>query len=62
MRRIREMEKATDSSPVPALALSAVAQEKDRRRAGESGFQQYLTKPIEPIRLISALAALVSGR
>jgi CheY-like chemotaxis protein len=40
----------------PAVALTAYADENNRRKALASGFQKALTKPIEPRQLISALA------
>ena len=43
---------------VPALALTALASEDDRRRALEAGFQIHLAKPIDFDRLVVALANL----
>lgn len=43
---------------VPAIALTAFAQPEDRHRALAHGFQKYLTKPIEPDRLLIAVAEL----
>jgi two-component system CheB/CheR fusion protein len=60
LKAIRAKERRTKGNPVPALALTAYAQEQDRRRAATSGFQQYLAKPIEPLRLVTALARLLS--
>jgi signal transduction histidine kinase/ActR/RegA family two-component response regulator len=62
LRTIRTSEKSGNGIPVPAVALTAYAYEKDRRKARESGFQHYLTKPIEPRRLLAILAALLSKR
>jgi signal transduction histidine kinase/CheY-like chemotaxis protein len=50
---------------LPALALSAFASAEDRRRALVSGFNAYLTKPVELAELIEVvqeLAAPSSGR
>ncbi|HEY9656107.1 MAG TPA: ATP-binding protein [Crinalium sp.] len=44
---------------VPALALTAYAAESDQKRALQAGFQQHLTKPVEPERLVSALLHLL---
>ena len=41
---------------VPAVAITAYAKEEDRIRALASGFQHYVTKPVEPHDLISAVA------
>jgi CheY-like chemotaxis protein/anti-sigma regulatory factor (Ser/Thr protein kinase) len=47
---------------VPAIALSAYASELDQQQALKLGFQQHLSKPIEPDALIAAIAALVRSR
>ncbi|MGH9880437.1 MAG: response regulator, partial [Pyrinomonadaceae bacterium] len=44
---------------VPAVAITAYAKEEDRLRALASGFQQYVTKPVELSELISAVADAV---
>jgi CheY-like chemotaxis protein len=44
---------------VPALALTALAAEDDRRRVLAAGFQGHLAKPIEGERLAAALVALL---
>jgi two-component system CheB/CheR fusion protein len=43
---------------VPALALTALASEDDRRRAFDAGFQVHLAKPVDVARLVAALAEL----
>lgn len=43
---------------VPALALTAMATQDDRRLALEAGFQFYLAKPVEPTKLVAALRSL----
>jgi signal transduction histidine kinase/ActR/RegA family two-component response regulator len=47
---------------LPAIALTAFAQENDRRRALRTGFQVHIAKPIDPDRLIAAVAALAGRR
>ncbi|MCX5794245.1 MAG: PAS domain S-box protein [Elusimicrobia bacterium] len=47
---------------MPAAALTALAREEDRARALAAGFQAYLTKPIEPLRILEALRALAGRR
>lgn len=49
------------SSPIPAVALTAYAGEYDQKRAIESGFQQHLAKPIDIDRLIATVLELVRG-
>ncbi len=54
----------TMSDPVtaatPAAALTAFAHAEDRRRSLESGFQLHLTKPIDAVLLVEAVANLRS--
>lgn len=57
--RIRLWESAQHTPPVPAIALTAYADETNRQYALKAGFQQVLTKPIEPEVLISSLASLL---
>ena len=40
---------------IPAIALTAYAGVQDRRRALESGFDQHLTKPVDPVELVRAI-------
>jgi CheY-like chemotaxis protein len=44
---------------VPAAALTAYARSEDRARALRSGYQIHLSKPIDPVELMTAIAALV---
>jgi PAS domain S-box-containing protein len=55
---IRRREIHRNLPPVPALALTAYADEKNRRKAFESGFQDCLTKPVEPQVLLAKMANL----
>jgi signal transduction histidine kinase/ActR/RegA family two-component response regulator len=43
---------------LPALALTAYAAEADRQQALAAGFHLHMAKPVEPLHLASALAAL----
>ena len=43
---------------IPAIALTAFAQHEDRTRALLAGFNLYMTKPVEPAELLTALADL----
>ena len=45
---------------IPAIALTAYAQPKDRVRALRAGFQTHLAKPVEPAELIRVIASLVN--
>ncbi len=50
------------AAPVPAIALTALAREDDRRRAFASGFQLHLAKPVDAHTLVRAVAALRRSR
>ena len=43
---------------IPAIALTAYARAEDRERALAAGFQEHLTKPIDPKQLIAAIDLL----
>jgi CheY-like chemotaxis protein len=46
---------------IPAIALTAYARLEDRERALKAGFQLHVPKPIDPVRLVRAVA-LVAHR
>jgi CheY-like chemotaxis protein len=46
----------------PAIALTAYASAEDRKRALEAGFQHHLAKPVDPVELAFAVAALTRRR
>jgi two-component system CheB/CheR fusion protein len=60
LRSVRELGPERGGN-VPALALTALASHTDREKALSAGFQMYLPKPVEPLALQRAVAAL-SGR
>jgi PAS domain S-box-containing protein len=45
---------------IPAIALTAYASSEDRSQALAAGFDVHLSKPVEPIHLIAAIAELSS--
>jgi PAS domain S-box-containing protein len=47
---------------IPAIALTAYASDEDRNRALITGYQAHLSKPIEPARLVEAIAQLLTSR
>ena len=53
-RRIR-----ATGEPTTLIALTAYARPEDIRKAEEAGFQLHLGKPIDPERLIAAVASVV---
>ncbi len=60
IRKVRAM--ASDSSKVPAVALTAFASEKDRQLALAAGFHVHLAKPVEPDLLIETIKHLTDGK
>jgi PAS domain S-box-containing protein len=57
IKRVRALP-AERGGRVPAVALTAYAGAKDRRRALLAGFHTHLTKPVEPDELLAVLASL----
>ena len=46
---------------IPAAALTAYATLEDRRKALLAGYNEHIPKPVDPSRLIAAVAALVAA-
>lgn len=57
--RIRQRLQA-EGRDVRAIALTAYAGEGDEQRALDAGFQRYLTKPVDPDRLIRIVRSLLN--
>jgi PAS domain S-box-containing protein len=57
VERVRELSRA-EGGTVPALAVTAHARVEDRDRALGAGFQMYDAKPIDPARVVEAVATL----
>ncbi len=49
----------SDAQKVPAIALTAYAGDLDQQRAQSAGFQEHLSKPIDPKLLIATVLTLV---
>lgn len=50
------------NNPLPkAIALTAYAGEINQQKALAAGFQRHLSKPVEPIELIAAIASLIKS-
>ncbi len=58
IQEIRRWEVPNGGS-IPAIALTAYAGETNRQQILKAGFQQHLSKPIQPAELVQAIAALV---
>lgn len=56
LKRIRKLDQS--GRRTPALALTALASEKDRADAFDAGFEMHLTKPVDMERLTAALVEL----
>ena len=54
LRRLRSRATTAD---IPAIALTAYARPEDAERAIGSGFQEHLTKPVEPATLLETVEA-----
>jgi two-component system, chemotaxis family, CheB/CheR fusion protein len=59
--RIRALD-AAHGGDVPALALTALAQEEDRRSALRAGFDAHVSKPVAIDRLVGAMTNLLGQR
>jgi CheY-like chemotaxis protein len=55
IRRLRERE---GTARLPAMALTAYATIEDRGKALRAGYDQHMAKPVDPSRLVAAVAAL----
>ncbi|BAY12169.1 response regulator [Calothrix sp. NIES-2098] len=60
IRKIRAMS-AQQLKQIPAIALTAYAQETVEQEALASGFQAYFVKPIEPVEFINSVANLLKS-
>jgi CheY-like chemotaxis protein len=55
---IRRVRQTSNSSSVPAIALTAYAREQDADAALASGYNRHLPKPVEPADLIRAIKSV----
>jgi PAS domain S-box-containing protein len=60
IRKLREME-SSRGKRLPAIALTAYARTEDRLRSLSAGFHMHVTKPVEPVELLTIVASL-TGR
>ena len=60
IRKLREME-SRRGRRAPAIALTAYARTEDRLRSLSAGFDMHVTKPVEPLELLTIVASL-TGR
>ncbi|MGF1933673.1 MAG: AAA family ATPase [Nostoc sp. ChiQUE02] len=57
MQQIRSLE-PEQGGTIPAIALTAYAGEIDRQQAIAVGFQQHISKPVDPEELVKAIVSL----
>lgn len=62
MQRLRDLERSQARAPVPALALTAFASVADYHRARAAGFDRHMSKPVEPVKLLTTLQQMASRR
>jgi PAS domain S-box-containing protein len=58
IKRVRSLGPSAGGD-IPAIALTAYARFEDRVRAIAAGFQMHIAKPVEPVELITMVAAAV---
>ncbi|MBH8551555.1 response regulator [Nostocaceae cyanobacterium CENA357] len=58
IRKLRSLEPEKGGC-IPAIALTAYSREEDRRQILSSGFQQHLSKPVDPHKLITAVTNIL---
>ena len=57
----RALKADPETASIPVLLLSAKAQEADLRAGDESGADDYLTKPFEPLLLLQRVELLLAA-
>jgi signal transduction histidine kinase/CheY-like chemotaxis protein len=62
IRRLRRDERERHERRIPALAVTAFARLEDRQRALAASFDDHLPKPVDPDRLLAAVAALARSK
>jgi len=60
MRRIRAMS-APERRDLPAIALTAFARQEDAAKARQAGYGVHLPKPVDPSRLFSTIASVLTA-
>ncbi|HEX8756704.1 MAG TPA: response regulator, partial [Steroidobacteraceae bacterium] len=58
LRGLRREEQQRHQRRIPALAVTAFARLEDRQRALAASFDEHLPKPVDPDRLVAAVATL----
>lgn len=59
----RQLRAGVETRDIPVIAVSANAMHSDIENGASAGFLDYLTKPIEVVRLVTSInAALAAGQ
>ena len=61
IHKLRVLEESQETT-LPAIALTAYTRSEDRTRAIQSGFQNHLGKPVEPMELLATVRGLARRR
>ena len=61
MRTLRRKERERRERRIPALAVTAFARKEDRQQALAASFDDHLPKPVDPDRLVAAVAMLAKA-
>lgn len=56
-----ELARDPKTAGVPVIFLSARAQQADLRKGYEAGVAEYITKPFDPVSLLSIIEAILAG-
>ncbi len=57
---LRALRAAPETKDIPVIALTAAASERDKERGIQSGFDRYLTKPLDVDAFVTALEAVLA--
>jgi len=56
VRQVRELERTRGGNHLPIIALTAFARPQDLQKTLAAGFDQHLSKPLKPHKLVEAIA------
>jgi PAS domain S-box-containing protein len=62
IQKLRELLRPRNGREVPVIALTACASGQDRDLALQAGFDRHITKPVDPVELVRAIAQCHSAR
>lgn len=62
IRKVRALEQARGTGPLPAIALTGYSQNEYVERALAAGYQAHLTKPVDPERLVDAIKTVTGDK